>query len=164
MIQEAWEEAEGARPATAKEVVTWIDANPDTISYSMRAEGFARAIEEAKMKVFVRTQKLSPTWMLVSPDIMPILNFVPGYKGNSNAIAAGAYIAGDINGLKVICSPAVKPGSVYLGVLGTDGITATGVFCPYMPLVPTQLLGFADGTLSQGLKYIQRARVLRPAI
>lgn len=66
MIQNAWDEAEAARAADAKELVTWIDANPDTISYSMRAEGFARAIEDAKMKVFVRTQKLTPTWMLVN--------------------------------------------------------------------------------------------------
>lgn len=160
MIQNAWDEAEGARAADAKELVTWIDANPDTISYSMRAEGFARAIEEAKMKVFVRTQKLTPTWMLVSPDIMPVLTFVPGFKGNSNAIAAGAYIAGDINGLKVICSPAVAYGSAYLGVLGSDGITATGVFAPYMPLVPTQLLGFADGTMTQGFSTLYDMKIL----
>lgn len=158
MIQNAWDEADAARGTS--ELVTWVDANPDTISYSMRAEGFARAIEDAKMKVFVRTQKLTPTWMLVSPDIMPVLTFVPGFKGNSNAIAAGAYIAGDINGLKVICSPAVAYGSAYLGVLGSDGITATGVFAPYMPLVPTQLLGFADGTMTQGFSTLYDMKIL----
>jgi hypothetical protein len=172
LIQDAWIKGEDERLEAYKaahggsadgyksELVTWVDANPDTISYSMRAEGFARAIEEAKMKVFVRTQKLTPTWMMVSPDIMPVLTFVPGFKGNSNAIAAGAYIAGDINGLKIICSPAVAYGSAYLGVLGSDGITATGVFAPYMPLVPTQLLGFADGTMTQGFSTLYDMKIL----
>ena len=32
----------------------------------------------------------------------------------------------------------------------SDGKTATGVFAPYMPLVPTQLLGTPDGGLAQG--------------
>ena len=159
MIQNAWEDGE-----FTADTITWADANPDTISYSMRAEGFARAVEQAKMKVFVRTQKLTPTWMLVSPDLMPILTFVPGFKGNSNAITAGAYIAGDIAGLKVICSPAVAQGSAYLGVLGNDGVTATGVFAPYMPLVPTQLLGFADGTMTQGFSTLYDMKILNPAL
>lgn len=159
MIQNAWEDGE-----FTADTITWADANPDTISYSMRAEGFARAIEQAKMKVFVRTQKLTPTWMLVSPDIMPVLTFVPGFKGNSNAITAGAYLAGDIAGLKVICSPAVAQGSAYLGVLGNDGVTATGVFAPYMPLVPTQLLGFADGTMTQGFSTLYDMKILNPAL
>ena len=159
MIQNAWEDGE-----FTADTITWADANPDTISYSMRAEGFARAIEQAKMKVFVRTQKLTPTWMLVSPDIMPVLTFVPGFKGNSNAITAGAYLAGDIAGLKVICSPAVAQGSAYLGVLGNDGVTATGIFAPYMPLVPTQLLGFADGTMTQGFSTLYDMKILNPAL
>ena len=47
-----------------------------------------------------------------------------------------------------------------LGVLGADGKTATGVFAPYMPIVPTQLLGYADGAMSQGFSTLYDLKIL----
>ena len=103
------------------------------------------------MIVYKRNNRFMPNWMLVSPDIMPILTFVPGFKAANNAIANGPFVAGTVAGMKVIVSPALGDQVCYLGVLGADGKTAVGVYAPYMPLVPTQLLGFADGLMSQGL-------------
>ena len=71
--------------------VEWEDEELDTVSYSMKAEGFARAIERAKMIVYKRNNRFMPNWMLVSPDIMPILTFVPGFKAANNAIANGPF-------------------------------------------------------------------------
>ena len=65
--------------------------------------------------------------MLVSPDIMPILTFVPGFKAANNAIANGPFVAGTVAGMKVIVSPALGDQVCYLGVLGADGKTAVGV-------------------------------------
>lgn len=149
-----------------KETV-WTDSQPDTVSYSMKAEGFARALEAAKMEVYKRTQRLMPNWMLVSPDIMPLLNFVPGFQASSNVVANGPYIAGNVAGMKVIVSPALVEeddadveGRCYLGILGNDGKTAVGVYAPYMPLVPTQLLGFADGGMEQGFSTLYDMKIL----
>ena len=145
-------------------LVTWVDEELDTVSYSMKAEGFSRKIEQAKMGVYKRTNRLLPTWMLVSPDIMPILTFIPGFKAASNVTINGPYVAGDVNGLKVIVSPALGNKVAYLGVLGNDGKSAVGVYAPYMPLVPTQLLGFADGTMSQGFSTLYDMKILNPAL
>ena len=100
-------------------------------------EGFAKKLEEAKAAVYKVNRRFMPNWMLVSPDMMPIITFVPGFKPASNSIANGPYIAGTLNGLKVIVSPqliAEEKESVeavgYFGVLGADGKTATGVFAP----------------------------------
>lgn len=133
----------------------WTDEQLDTISYSMKAEGFSRVLESAKMDVYKRTQKYVPNWMLVSPGIVPILTFVPGFKAATSNVGNGAYIAGTINGVKVIVSPILTDFTsdtevCYLGFLGSDGKTATGCYAPYMQLVPTQLLGFADGGMEQG--------------
>ena len=168
MISDAWADAQAKEKAETGDNVIykdieWTDANPDTVSYSMKAEGFSRALEQAKVAVYKRTQKLQPTWMLCSPDVLPILTFVPGFKASGSIQANGPFVAGTVNGLKVIVSPALVEKEAYLGVLGSDGVTATGVFAPYMPLVPTQLLGFADGTMSQGLTQHQYS-VLRPAV
>jgi len=93
-------------------------------------EGFARKIEQAKADIYKRTQKISPNWILVSPDMMPILTFVPGFKAAGSAKAVGPYVAGDLNGLKVVVSPALGEKVCYFGVLANDGRTATGCFAP----------------------------------
>ena len=52
-------------------------------------EGFAKKLEEAKAAVYKVNRRFMPNWMLVSPDMMPIITFVPGFKPASNSIANG---------------------------------------------------------------------------
>lgn len=133
-------------------------------------EGFAKKIQEAKMAVYKQTGRYMPNWMLVSPGMLPVLTFVPGFSASSSGMANGPFVAGQIDGMKVIVSPmlmeeegtqvvidpvagttAEATGVCYLGVLGNDGATAVGYYAPYIPIVPTQLIQFADGTTQQGL-------------
>ena len=146
-----------------EERLTWIDEAVDTISYSMKAESFARVIGQAKARIYKRTNRFMPTWMLVGPDVMPILTFVPGFSASNASVANGAYVAGTLDGMKVICSPMLGKECI-LGVLGADGKTATGVYAPYMPIIPTQLLGFADGTMSQGFSTVYDMQILNAAL
>lgn len=149
----------------AKDVagLTWVDEELDTISYSMKAEGFARVLEQAKAEVYKKTGRWMPNWMLVGPEVMPILSFVKGFQPAANAVVNGPYVAGTVAGLKVIVSPMLGK-ECLLGVLGADGKTATGVYAPYMPIVPTQLLGFADGTMSQGFSTLYDMKILNPEL
>lgn len=144
--------------------ITWVDEELDTISYSMKAEGFARAIEKAKMAVYKATRRFQPNWMLVSPDMMTILTFVKGFEAKAGAICNGPYIAGTVGGMKVVVSPALEGKVCYLGVLGADGKSATGVYAPYLPIIPTQLLGFADGSMSQGFSTMYDMKIINKAL
>jgi hypothetical protein len=130
----------------------------------MKAEGFARKLEQAKMIVYKATNKFLPNWMLVSPDMMPILQFVKGFQPAANAIANGPYVAGTVAGMKVIVSPILENKVCYLGVLGNDGKTAVGVFAPYMPIVPSQLLQFADMRNSQGFATMYDMKIINPLL
>lgn len=143
---------------------TWVDEELDTISYSMKAEGFARKLEEAKAAVYKATGRFMPNWMIVSPDVMPILTFVKGFNASNNTVANGPYVAGTVAGMKVIVSPSIGVKACYLGVLGADGKTAVGVYAPYMPIVPTQLLGFADGRMSQGFSTLYDMQIINPLL
>ena len=141
----------------------WVDEELDTVSYSMKAEGFARKLEQAKAAVYKATGRFMPNWMLVSPDVMPILTFVKGFNASNNTVANGPYVAGTVAGMKVIVSPMLTK-ACYLGVLGADGKTAVGVYAPYMPIVPTQLLGFADGRMSQGFSTLYDMQIINPLL
>ena len=57
-----------------------------------------------------------------------------------------------LDGLKVFVSPKLLgTDEFFVGVKGNDMATAAACYAPYMPIVPTQLLGYADGGMSQGL-------------
>ena len=155
--------ADAAVIADPSRKLTWVDEELDTLAYSLKAEGFARKIEQAKAAVYKKTGKHLPNWMLVGPSVMPIITFVPGFQSANPTAVAGPYVAGTVAGMKVIVSPVLDK-ECYLGLLGADGKTAVGVYAPYMPIVPTQLLGFADGMMSQGFSTLYDMKILNDVL
>ena len=59
------------------------------VQFVTQLEGFAKKLEEAKAAVYKVNRRFMPNWMLVSPDMMPIITFVPGFKPASNSVANG---------------------------------------------------------------------------
>lgn len=122
--------------------------------------GFAAVVERAKAMIFRATQKFSPTYMLAAPDVLVALSFTPGFKAAAAQNVAGPYVAGVYNGLKVVISPNMEEGTFILGVNGNDLKTSAAVYAPFMPIVPTQLLNFADGGNSQGFSTLYDFQIL----
>lgn len=125
---------------------------------------FAAKVEELKQVLYFRTKKFVPNFMLAAADIMPVLNFVPGFSAASVSDINGPYFAGTFNGLKVYVTPNIERGKFILGVNQGAMQAAAGVYAPYMPVVPTQLLGFADGGMSQGWSTMYDAKILNAAL
>lgn len=130
------------------------------ISRSEYYEGFAEKIGKAKMVIYNRTQKYAPNYMIIGTDIVPILPYLKGWKAASAATVNGPYFAGTLDGLKVYVSPAMEPTQYVFGVNGSDLQTSAAVYAPYMPIVPTQLLGFADGSMTQGFSTMYDMKLL----
>lgn len=90
--------------------------------------------------------------MLIDPAILPVLTFIKGFQAAPAGVINGPYFAGTLNSVKVFVVPAlINTGKFILGVNGDDMMSSAVVYAPYMPIVPTQLLGFADGGMTQGL-------------
>lgn len=133
---------------------------PVGVSKRDHYESFIECIENAKIAVYAKTQKFMPSYMLAASDILPILAFVPGFKPSSLSNVAGPFMAGTLNGLKVFVSPSLNAGEWFLGVNGNDLSTSAAVYAPYMPIVPTQLVGYADGGMSQGFSTMYDLKAL----
>ncbi len=133
---------------------------PYGVSKRDHYESFIECIEEAKVAVYNRTQKFMPSYMLAASDVLPILAFVPGFKASSLTDVAGPFLAGTLNGLKVFVSPSLASGEWFLGVNGNDLTTSAAVYAPYMPVIPTQLVGYADGGMSQGFSTMYDLKAL----
>ena len=79
-----------------------------------------------------------------------ILAFCPGFKAASTANVNGAYKAGSLDGIDIYVTPRLTGKVMYLGVLGKEMDAAAGIYMPFLPITPSQLLEFPDDSTVQG--------------
>jgi len=142
----------------------WNKALPVGVGKKDHYYGFVEVIEIASQHIYDRTQKHAANYMLIASNIKPILGLIDGWKAASTSKINGPYFAGTLNGIKVYVSPAIAQGRYILGYNGDDMVTSAAVYAPYMAIVPTQLLGFADGSMSQGFSTLYDLKMLNPLL
>lgn len=133
---------------------------PMGVSKMEHYAGFTEMIEIGKQKIYDRTKRFAPTYMLIASNILPILSFVPGFTSASTSEINGPYFAGTLDGLKVYVTPNITPGKFVLGVNGSDMQSSAAVYAPYMPVVPTALLEFNDGGTTSGFSTLYDLKLL----
>ena len=142
----------------------WNKALPVGVSKADHSAGFAETIADAGRIIYDRTKKHMPTYMLVASDIVPVLKFVPGFSAAPINSVNGPYYLGTVDGLKVFVTPNIAAGRFVVGVNGNDMMTSAAVYAPYMAIVPTQLLQYADGGTSQGFSTLYDLKLLNEAL
>lgn len=146
--------------APADNDLVWSKTLPVGVSKQEHYAGFVEVLEIARQKIYDRTKRFAPNYMLIASNILPILAFIPGFEAAPVGSVNGPYFAGTLNGLKVFVTPNIAAGTFVIGVNGDDMMSSAAVYAPYMPIVPTQLLGFADGGMSQGWSTLYDLRLL----
>lgn len=140
--------------------LVWSKTQPIGVNLRDHYESFLNQIEIAKARIYTRTKKFAPTYMIVAADVMPVLGLISKFQAASTGKINGPYFAGSLNGLKVFVSPAMESGHYVIGVNNNELQATAAVFAPYMAIVPTQLLGFADGAMSQGFSTLYDMKLL----
>lgn len=142
--------------------LVWSKTLPVGVSKAQHYEGFTEIIELAKQKIYDKTKRFAPNYMLISSSILPILSFIPGFKAASVSKINGPYMCGTLGAgaLKVFVTPNIAVNKFILGVNGDDMMSSAAVYAPYMAVVPTQLLGYADGSMSQGFSTLYALEML----
>ena len=140
--------------------LTWSKTLPIGVSKSEHYEGFTEILEIARQKIYDRTKKFAPNYMLCASNLLPILTMIRGFHAAPAGAINGPYLAGTINGLKVFVTPNIKAGTFVVGVNGADMMSSAAVYAPYMAIVPTQLLQYADGGTSQGWSTLYDLKIL----
>lgn len=140
--------------------LTWSKTLPVGVSKAEHYQGFLEMVEIAKQKVYDKTRRFAPDYMLIASNILPVLGFINGWKPASTANINGPYFAGTLAGLKVFVSPSIEAGKFAFGV-NKGALEATAaVYAPYLPVVPTQSLQYADGGTSQGFSTLYALELL----
>ena len=101
--------------------------------------------------------------MIIAPDVLPVVAYLKGFNA-TNSVANGPYLAGTYNGIKIFVSPNIAAGRFVLGLNNNDMAASAAIYAPYMSVVPTQLLGYADGGMSQGWSTLYDLKVLNPLL
>lgn len=142
----------------------WSKTLPVGVSKAEHYEGFSEVLEIAKQKVYDATKRFVPNYMLIASNVLPVLTFIKGFEAAPISEVNGPYFAGTLNGVKVFVTPNIEAGKFIVGVNGSDMMSSAAVYAPYMPIVPTQLLQFADGTTSQGFSTLYDLKPLNSAL
>lgn len=82
---------------TAGDPVTelkWSKVLPVGVSKRDHYEGFAEVVGLAKKIIYNRTRRFAPTYIIASPDILPVLGFVSGFTAAPASNVNGPYFAG----------------------------------------------------------------------
>lgn len=140
--------------------LVWSKTLPVGVSKTEHYEGFTEIVEIAKQKVYDRTKRFAPNYMLIASNVLPILSFIKEFKAAPTGKMNGPYFAGTLGSLKVYVTPNIEPGKFVLGVNGDDMMSSAAVYAPYMAIIPTQLLGYADGGMSQGFSTMYDLKML----
>lgn len=146
--------------ANSEEDLVWSKTLPVGVSKTEHYEGFVEVLEVARQKVYDRTKRFAPNYMLIASNVLPILTFIKGFSAAPTGSINGPYFAGTLNGLKVFVTPNIEPGKFVIGVNGDDMMSSAAVYAPYLAVCPTQLLGFADGGESQGFSTMYDLKLL----
>ena len=142
--------------------LVWSKTLPVGVSKRDHYSGFAEVIGIAKQKIYDKTKRFAPNYMIASSSLLPILGFIDGYTAAPASNPNGPYFAGTLDGIRVYITPNIEAGKFAVGVNGDDFMSSVAVYAPYLPVVPTQLLGFADGGMSQGFSTMYALEVLNP--
>lgn len=130
--------------------LVWSKTLPVGVSKAEHYQGFTEIVEIARQKIYDATKRFAPNYMLCASNLLPVLTFINGFSAAPSGQINGPYFAGTLNGLKVFVTPNMEPGHFVIGVNGSDMMSSAAVYAPYMAIVPTQLLQYADGGTSQG--------------
>lgn len=131
-------------------LLKWSKVIPVGVSKAEHYEGFSEVVEIGKQLIYDRTKRFTPNYMLIASNVLPVLKFLKGFVASRVGSMNGPYLAGTLDGIKVFVTPNIPAGKFVLGVNGDDMQSSAAVYAPYMAVVPTQLLGYSDGGMSQG--------------
>ena len=76
--------------------------------------------------------------MLISSSILPVLQFVSGFKAANVTSVNGPYFAGTLDGLRVYVTPNIAAGKYVVGVNAGELMSSAAVYAPLKSCIHMQ--------------------------
>lgn len=125
--------------ANAGTPITWSKSLPVGVNLLDHYDSFYSKLIEGSNQIFHATRKIQPNFMVcglgVASVIQVMRNFTP-----SGTQAIGPHFLGTLGNFKVYVSPDYSANEFVLGYKGSSFMDSGMFYCPYMPILSTDLL------------------------
>lgn len=125
--------------ANAGSPITWSKIQPVGVNNIDHYDSFYTKLVEGANTIFGATRKVQPNFMVCGLEVASVVqvmrNFTP-----SGVQAIGPHYLGTLGQFKVFVSPDYAANQFVLGYKGGSFMDAGMFYCPYMPIVSTDLL------------------------
>lgn len=124
--------------------VTW-DATPrDGISLRDHNESFYNKVVEAGNNIFDATKLANGSYIIVGMDAANIVETLPRFRSSGVIKPTGPHLVGYLGSMPVYKNPFYPADTFLVGWKGNGMFEAGYLYCPYMPIMTTQLIMEAD--------------------
>lgn len=116
--------------AAHNEDLVWSKTAPVGVSKQDHYNGFMEIVGIAAQKIYDRTKRFSPNYMLIASNVLPIIQLMTAFKPAPTSDINGPYFAGTLGTLKVFVTPNIEAGKFVVGVNGSDMMSSAAVYAP----------------------------------
>lgn len=127
------------RVATAKGT-TWDKTPRDGISLRDHNESFNNVLVEASNNIFEATKLASGSFLVVGMETSNIVETLPRFRPSGVVKPVGPHLVGYLGSMPVYKNPFYPANAYLVGWKGTGLFDAGYLYCPYMPIMSTQLI------------------------
>jgi hypothetical protein len=120
--------------------VTW-DATPrQAISLRDHNESFYNKIVEAGNNIFDATKLANGSYIIVGMDAANVVETLPRFRPSGIIKPVGPHLVGYLGSMPVYKNPFYPADTFLVGWRGSGLFDAGYLYCPYMPIMTTQLI------------------------
>ena len=102
-------------------------------------DGFYARLVEGSNIVYQSTRKIKPNYIVCGLNVASIIEVMRNFSPSGQQ-AIGPYFLGTLGNYKVYVSPEYDPDEYVMGYKGSSFMDAGMFYCPYMPIISTDLL------------------------
>lgn len=130
--------------ANAGPEFTFDKTPPTAITVADHYESLYPKLTEASNTIFGATRRASGNFLVVGTTAASIVEVMRGFISEAPASPVGPHRIGTLGGMVVYKNPFYPPNSILMGYRGASYFEAGYFYCPYMPIVTTDLVMLDD--------------------
>lgn len=122
----------------------WSDKVPDGISLKDHYQSFQKTLVANSNKIFGATKRAVGNFMIVGLNVATVIEVMPGFVSANQKNVVGPHVMGNIGNFVVVKNPYYADDTYLIGYKGPSLFDAGFFYCPYMPVITTQLIMLDD--------------------
>lgn len=143
---------------------SWNRAVPQYIGIGDHYESFYATLIVGSNKIFGATKRANGTFLIVGLNVSSVLEVMPSFVASGARNVIGPHISGTIGNMIVIKNPYFPPDEYVMGYKGLSLFDAGYFYCPYMPVITTQLVMLDDFVGRKGWATSYAKKMVQPLL